>query len=407
MSIPVKNIEKEFLLKMLYDQRLPVILKKNKAEYILFLERQTKKELVFSANKPIDKLIKMEKLNFLFDYHGKIIIFTSALMQINGNMLTFAMPDYLYKDLDRMFPRVEVPAGMKIHFSFPEERLDLPFPRVMEYESGDTEDIFKNIDLKNFSIIVYQMSSLVKRIATAYKLVFFKDTKPSTLEELIVSKTGKAMYLPSVESGLPLEDPFPEKRIITKDIFKTYLESTGVSVSNFDELYLKYINSKADKGILSALWVPIPFQEYIIGYIFIWSSEKGKVPLEPKVIEIIYQYAKLLAQSLKVNDYFKDGKIRSDIFEEKIVDISITGLMFTCPPSDLSSLLLKGSNIIVKMIFEDKTLNVNAKITRRFNDDSLWHIGCRFMDMKKEDYKKLFEYIYNKPFTETDAKNLS
>jgi hypothetical protein len=35
------------------------------------------------------------------------------------------------------------------------------------------------------------------------------------------------------------------------------------------------------------------------------------------------------------------------------------------------------------------------------------YFGCRFLDVAPEDMRFLFEYIYGKPFTDSDASFLS
>ena len=40
MATPIKRIEKDFLLKVLFDEQIPVMVLYNKSEYTVFVEKQ-------------------------------------------------------------------------------------------------------------------------------------------------------------------------------------------------------------------------------------------------------------------------------------------------------------------------------------------------------------------------------
>jgi len=174
-----------------------------------------------------------------------------------------------------------------------------------------------------------------------------------------------------------------------------------------DDACSRFIKQKHDSGTLSDLWVPILFQEYVIGYIHIWINTEGKPPFDYGVIDTLYQFAKILAYSLKINGYFETGKLKNEPFEGKIIDISASGLLFTYPNSPLASTLLLDSELAVRLMAPRRTVNAKARIVRRYKDSIQGYFGCRFMEMAPEDLRFLFEYIYGKPFTDSDAGFLS
>jgi hypothetical protein len=99
--------------------------------------------------------------------------------------------------------------------------------------------------------------------------------------------------------------------------------------------------------------------------------------------------------------------MRNEPFEGKVIDISASGLLFAYPHSPLSTALLADTELSVKLIAPRRAINANAKIVRRYRDNSQGYFGCRFLDMAPEDLRFLFEFIYGKPFTDTDASFLS
>jgi hypothetical protein len=410
MATPIKRIEKDFLLKVLYDEQIPIMYLKNRTEYILTIEKPTKGQIFFKADRPVEGLKIRKKLDLMFDYRGQVIIFAVEITSIKDEHLVADAPEFLYKNLDRSFSRVTTPQDLQVQFTFLGDRYSLTYPKAPDYENGVVglgNDFIQSLDPKNLSGLIDQMAAWIKGYANGYKLVIFKDVKPETPEERIVAETGKTFYLPSTLAAFPKADPYPKKRLITEDMFKRYLESTGVDLQFVDDACTRFIKNKFDSGIFSDAWIPVLFQEYVIGYIHVWINKEGKLPFDYGVIDTLYQFAKILAFSLKVNGYFETGKLKNEPFQGKVIDISASGLLFAYPNSPLSAALLPDSELSVKLTAPRRMVNTNARIVRRYKDNSQGYFGCRFLDMEPEDMRFLFEYIYGKPFTDTDATFLS
>jgi hypothetical protein len=407
MATPIKRIEKDFLFKVLYDEQLPIMYLRDRTEYILILEKPVKTEMIFRPDRPVAKLKPRTKMDLIFDYRGQVIIFSAEVNLIKDDCIYCDIPDMLYKNLDRSFSRVATPPDISVQFTFLGDRYNLSFPKVMEFENETVGDFFSNLDSKNLSGLIEQMAGWIKNYANGYKLVIFKDQKPSSTEERIIAETGKTLYLPSTAGILPQVDPYPKKRIIVEEMFKRYLESTGVDPAYIDDACARFIKGKFENGIYSDAWIPILFQEYVIGYIHIWINKEGKLPFDFGVLDTLYQFAKVLAHSLKTNGYFEKGKLKNDPFEGKVIDISASGLLFAYPVSPLSSALLVDSELAVKVLTSRRMINASVKIVRRYKDAAQGYFGCRFLDMAPEDLRFLFEFIYGKPFTDADASFLT
>ena len=407
MATPVKLIEKEFLLKVLYDEQLPVIYHKDRLEYIFYLDKPVKSVLFFKTGQHIRKLRVRDNIELKFDYRGQVIIFTVEILTIKDTDITCTVPDFLYKNLGRSYSRVGLPPEMQVRFTFLGDRYDLSFPKLQQYDTVEMGNFIESIDPRNLSGLIDQMAAWIRNYASGYKLVLFKDVRPSTVDERIIAETGKALYLPTTKGGFPLTDPFPRKKIITEEMFFRYLETTGVGTGFLGAACARFIRAKVDEGIFSDAWIPILFHEYVIGYIHIWISDAGKPPFDYKVVETMFLFTKVLAHSLEINGYFEQGKIRNNFFDGKVIDISASGLLFTYHHSDLSSALLPETKLMVSIDTPDRDLAVNTEIIRRFKDSSHGYFGCQFSEMEQDDLRFLFEFIYGKPFTEFDAKFLA
>ena len=407
MATPVKRIEKEFHLKVLYDEQIPVMYLVSRTQYILMVEKPTKGQMFFKADRPIKGLKPGKKIDLMFDYRGQVIIFTALIISVNDEYITAEEPEYLFKNLDRSFSRVAIPTDLQVQFTFMGDRYSLSYPKVTEFEKLEASDFMKSYDPSNLSGLIEQMSVWIKSYASDYKLILFKNSKPTTHEGRLLSETGKSFYIPSTLGPLPAEDPYPKKRLITEDIFKRYLESCGINPKFLDDACARFIEKKHEKGIYSDLWVPVLFQEYVVGYIHIWIDKEGMPPLNYSMIDTVHQFSKILAYSLKINGYFESGKVKNEPFEGKIIDISASGFLFAYPLSALSSKLLLDSELSVQLKAERRAVNTNAKIVRSYKDNTQGYFGCRFVNIEPEDLRFLFEYIYGKHFTDKDAAFLT
>jgi hypothetical protein len=408
MATPAGRIEKEFLLKVLYDEDLPIMYNKDGTDHILTLEQPAKEALVLRPEKPIGKLKPHTKLGLLFDYRGQVIHFTAEITAVKDELIICKVPQALYKNLDRNYLRVDAPSDLKILFSFRGDRYNLSFPKIMEYENTGSDNFFQSLDRQNLSGLMKQMTPSLKKYSDGYRIVNFKDKKPETLEERILSETGKTLFLPSTVGSLPKTDPYPKKRIVTEDIFKRYMESTGVDSAFIDESYARFLRNKYNEGIFSDAWIPILFQEYVIGYIHIWINKEGRPPIDFSALDNIYQFAKVLAFSLEENGYFEYGKMHNESFEGRVLDISASGLLFAYPyGNSLSSTLLLGAELTVNIEAPNRSINVIAKIIRRFKDKTTGYYGCRYVNLVPEDMRFLFEHLYGRQIDDTDTAFLT
>jgi len=356
----------------------------------------------------LGKLKNNSKLPLLFNYRGQVIDFSVEILAQKDELIFCKTPDILYKNLDRNYLRVDTPSDMRILFTFRGDRYNLAFPKITEYENVLIDDLNRNLDPRNLSGLIRQITGLLGNFADGYKIINFKDRKPETIEERIVSETGKTLFIPSTAGFLPKTDPYPKKRIITEDLFKRYLETTGVGISFLDENCARFLRNKHSDGIYSDAWVPILFHEYVVGYIHIWVDKQGRLPFDFSVLDNVYQYAKVLAFALKENGYFEHGKVENEPFAGRVLDISASGLLFACPlGASLLTTLLIDAELTVIIETQKRNINVIAKIVRRFKDKSAGYFGCRFLNMQPEDTRFLFEHLYGRQIDASDTAFLS
>lgn len=407
MAVPVKNIEKDYFLRMLFDEKTPVVYLNDRAEYTLTLTAPAGKDLTFHLNRDIEKLKVRDRLDLMFSYRGKKIAFSVKVLNIRSPEITCTLPDFFYKDLDRSFSRVNIPPRMQVQFALQGVHYSLSFPKVLDYKNGDFDGKIQNSDPKSIAGLIEQLPLWIKKNVGLYKLVIFKNEKPALAEEQLIAETGKILFLPLCSDGFPQSDPTPGKRIITEEQYRLYLESTGMGETFINNACVRFIKTKLGDSIYSDIWVPILFHEFVIGYIHVWNDAEGKPPFEYSLVETLYQFAKVVAYSLKVNGFFEKGKLPNDSFEGNIIDISASGLLFSNSSAQLFSSLRSETKLSVNIITPDRSITTEAIIARRFRSNSFDCYGCRFDTLADGDLRHLFECIYGIPFTDADANFLS
>lgn len=404
MATPIKRIEKDFLLKVLFDEQIPIMLHFGKSEYVLTVAQAPKHDIRFKPNAAVVGLKAGGRLDLMFDYRGQTITFSATTEDIKDGLIVAEAPEFLYKNLSRSYSRVLSPADLRVSFSFHGDRYLLAFPKLQDFEPMEEPGYSEQFDPKNIKELISQLSVWALEVASGHKLVMFKDSKPAALEEKILAETGKVLFLPSTQTDLPQVDPFPKGRIITEDQFRRFLESSGIDRLSVDQAVGRFLKAKRDMSVYSDVWVPILFQEYVIGYIRVWIDSVGKPPFDYSIIETLTQFAKILAFSLKEQGYFKAGQVKKEVFQGKVIDVSASGLLFAYPQSALAEALLPDSDLDVQLGTPRRVINVGARIVRRYKDSRLHYFGCRYSEIAPEDLRFLFEHIYGKPFTDAETQ---
>jgi hypothetical protein len=418
MATPVKWVEKDFILRALYFDAIPVICFKERAEYTLMLEKPAGRELVFRPDQPISKLKVGNRLNLMVDFRGQILSFTVRVTGVKDGLIkkgivVCAAPGVLYRNLNRLYSRIAIPSEMEVRIAFLENRFNL-FPRLTTAmpDAAEAEAFSPDTDYRNLPAIINQLSEWIKQNASGHKLVNFKDSKPARVEELVLAETGKALFIPSSRENIPEADPDPRGRIITRSMFMRYLESTGLDPDQAEAAREQLFQEKRNSGVVSDAWVPMRYQEYVIGYIHAWSDTnitstgQAAPPLDHNAIDRLYHFANTIIGSLKTLGYFDKAQMDNAPFEGEVVDISVSGLLFACPLARVSPYLTEDSELKVTFTFPQREFDLSATITRYYQDSDTRYLGCCFKNVPPADARYLFEFIYGKPFADGGVRFL-
>jgi hypothetical protein len=409
MATTIQRIEKEFFLKVLYDEQTPIVCLRSRREYTLIMDKPAGTGLSLKAERHIPGLYPRKKLRLMAYLGGTALTFSVEIISVKHGPeyihILAKPPQYLYKNLERAYARIPGPSNLQLHVSYTGERYVLDYPKTAEFQAPDAiSQAMLRMNPQNFTGLVAQIGAWIKGFAAGYKLILFSDAKPASIEERLLAQTGKTLYLPAAREGeFPQADPFPQGRIITEDAFRRFLENAGTEPDELDGAVSRFLQDKADAGIRAEAYVPILFYEYAAGYLYVWCGDEEKRPFDYEVLSILFEFAAALAFSLKENGYFEGGHLDGKPLKGNIVDISVSGLLFTSPLGAWTSMLEPGDELSVKLTTPGRTIECGAVIARRYWDRLLTCFGCRFTGMNPADLRFLFEFLYGRPFTGGDA----
>jgi len=398
MSKLVKRIEKDVLLKVLSSERIPLTCYRGRSEYKMYLISGTKDDIVFVASKPIDDLNVDEKISLGFNYHGEFMLFQVNVLEIHSGGIDFNIvcniPDSIRRNLDRSHLRIQPGSNISVKVSFVDDRYTFPLPRLRKYS-------YRKGDFAKFNFVGNEVEKIVSSKGYEYTLKIFENGELSEMEEKVIAHTGKTLFIPQMESGIPEDDISNKGMIITTDLFVRYLfADQGIEGEVAEAVKGLFLHEKENTGVTSDAWVPILFQEYAIGYIRIFLKDKGKPPISNSDLELLHLYADLMAQSLENNGDFDKMKMEKIKFDTFVHDISGSGILFSCLLPEITPKLIPGCYINLTLTTNERLMELKAVVVRLFFNNDTIYVGCQFKDMTDEDSEYLVSYIYS----DLDAK---
>ncbi len=406
MAIPVKRVEREFLLRAACDEKQEVFMSAGGSEWKVRLSEVKDKSITFRHKAPLDLFRKGTVLDFTFLVRGQTVAFRSHVKEAGEHIVTTEMPETVWKNLSRRYPRLAPPPELSVSFSFKGERYTLAFPSSNAFDPVEEPEPNPDFDPKDIKRLMQEFYRKVAKIASDRAVVMFKKRGPEGVEEELLTRNGRIYYLPTAIGGVPAVDPYSSRRILTRDDFLELFGERGVEPGYREDELSRFERAKRSDGILSELKIPILFQEYVVGYVHILNRQPGKAPFDLVVLDTFAQFTKVLAYSLKINGYFRNAPRRKSGIPAETIDLSAGGILFGSAEESLQKALLEGSEIVVALSTGKRVLSAGGVVRRRFLDDRGAFYGIAFTHIAPEDFRYLFEYLYGRPFTDDDATSI-
>lgn len=390
MSKLVRRIEKEFFLKAMYDEQLPVSYYRDRENHIMFLALPPEHILIFRLQEPWGNRSLPKTISLTFSFHGVPMLFHAGVIEARGFTISCGIPEEIRKNLDREHARVALPEGASAHISFWGDRYSLAFPRLRRYHSVRTKPA-------DIATVKEQTERLAKARGYSYRLSVFENRPEAPgREECILAHTGKTIFLARVNEGFPKKETGGKNRTVTQDVYRRYLlETSGIGDKAAQTAEARFFHEKLASGVVSDVWVPILFQEYTVGCIRMWHCSPEKNPIDCRETEILYRFADAVAHELKEKGVFNKMRLADGPFPATVQDISASGILFTCPSPDICLKLMPDCELKITLSGGQHGIDLRAVINRVYREGPALFIGCRFRDMQARDIAGIFEFLYS------------
>ncbi|MCL2792394.1 MAG: PilZ domain-containing protein [Spirochaetaceae bacterium] len=401
MGIETNRIETEFILKSISDKAILVTIqmkKKNVSGKVISYKLE--KSITIQLSQEDKKLLNADdKVNIYFSYFNHVMNFSVTITEITDKHIVLSYPQKIYKNLSRKYVRVAPPENSKIVFSMKGEKFQLDFPKTEEFNAVDYPEFnAEGFSINNISQLVNDFKKKILEAVSNVNIITYRKQKPEAIEEILLALSGKVLYIPSVNKELSLFFEIENIPILTRDTIDSYVPDA--------QKLLKESNSeKYLKGIHSELYCPILYLEYVVGYIHLQNKGLKQTKIKNDIIEYTHQFSKILAFSLKVSGYFNQGKTEvQERYENTIVDISASGLLFESNSKKLEKSIFLYSDIKIELIFGNKNIPVTSRVMRKFKNGDNTFFGLIFLEMDLKDFEYLFYLVYGREITEEDRE---
>lgn len=403
MANEINRIEKKFIIQNIEEKDLPVSIHANKKEILAFIESMEKEQLRLKANPgEWDDLHQGQKVQVFFSYFTHVMTFQTSVREVNGRSCTVDFPEGMYKNLQRKYERIETPDNISITFTYKGAAVQLDYPKIDEFTMVDEPEVSHDFDMSSIVNLVSSFRDKAKNICDSNAIVMFKDKKPQTYEEKLISHTGRSLVILSTHQPFIEIDPYPEGRIITKRILARYEESLGTSPSIMDANISLIREEKKRKNIAAEIYSPILYQEYVVGYVFVVNKSTKPKPFDISVFDFVYEFSRALAYSLKTNGYFEAATPAADKLTADIIDVSASGVFFALDEKTFPEAMLLQSDIPLYLTIEDRQINTTSRIIRRFKGEGAYYYAAQFIKIDDKDFKYLYQHLYGKPYKEDE-----
>jgi hypothetical protein len=306
-----------------------------------------------------------EPVSVYFDFRGQGFVFESTIRKVDKTGLEVVYPENMYRGLSRRWPRVAPPQELSVDLLLPDGGLKLDCPLSREYVEVDLPASQGGLSTESLASLIDSFRVKAEGVSDENRVVMFKEGKgPSDVGEEFAAAMGRALFVPSILSGLPLADPYPEGRIITKDEVQKFEDDALISRA---QRLREFFEDRSRAGLAAALWCPVRYFRYTIGVVYLASRADSKRDFDFQTLDFAWDFAGLLAWHLKRYGYYDRGESVEAPRRSAVVDASPTGFLIGLGAGQPR--LRPGARLKLLVGFSGGQRRCDGRVVRRFEKD--------------------------------------
>lgn len=398
MGKEIKRIEQEFIYKYLKDHKVELYIQLYKHQITGCLSDFSDKQLTINTTSEAETFLKKrDEIKLFFNFHGAKHIFKARIIKINHAQLILTPPSLVLKDLQRKYERIHSGEEITISFMLKEKKVTLNFP-VIDVNSPLRDLVIpQEVSNQNMTELIKEFKISLQGTVETNQIIMMRNKVPSTYEEILMSKTGKILWIPDVQKGLQ------DQRLYPTDLLTTYRDIQEAEENlSAEQALVKFkmaLQTKKDRASYSQLYCPIFYNYYFIGYVYLSNGISLKKIIDYKMVKHTYDFTKILCYSLESNHYFETTQKETNFHDLPIIDISASGLLFGHTSATLPQELLLHKTLDFTITIHNRPIALSARVMRKFRDSNYNYFGIEFNNITPEDFRFLYEYIYGNSYT--------
>ena len=395
MASEIKRIEREFILKNLIDSRSPLEVHLGAERLQAFIEKMDERFVWLRLHDDVFPS-SIQTITLFFRFRNNAMTFTTRVIEAIDDLAQIEQPEELFRDLSRSFERIKAPSGVSVSFLFKGQQVKLDYPDSEQYEPAEAPDFDPGFDVERISELLKAFRQKATEFASENKIVMFRERRPESFAEQLLSSTGKIVVLPFHTGEAHIRDADIRERLLTQDEVIAHQSDAGEDMFTVLERVGRIVEANRERNIWHELYCPILYRQYVVGYLYLMRAGANQERFEPGAFSFVLDFSRSLAYSLKVNGYFKAEPIIDEFGEAQLIDISGSGLLFSYPADGPDILLYTDLDLRIRM--GDTTIPVRGRVMRKFNDGDRVYIAIQFMQLDPDDMELLFQHIYGEEY---------
>jgi hypothetical protein len=389
VAVRIDRVEREFILSTAAEAKTKVRLRAEGRSLKSRVAEFDARGVGFAIEGVGASFQPREQVSVSFDFRGQAVAFDAPVMQSSKGLLFLELPEAMYRSLARRWTRVRKPKNLSVDFILPEAELSLDCPVSDEWVEVELPELRAGLDSRSLVALVDSFKEKARTIASEGRVVMYKDRGPADIAEEMATRIGRILYVPSTSGSLPLADPYPGGRIVTREMAEDF--EGPVALAQGSKLSA-YLAERAVGGLHSGLWCPIVYYHYAVGIVHVANGPDHPRALDFGAVDLAWEFSRILAWFLKRHGYFAEAVGGKASKRGSIVDASPAGILAVLPAG--GPRIDQGSVIRLRLGLKDKGIVCSGKVARRYDEGDLRFCGIAFMDLSAQDRALLSLDLY-------------
>jgi hypothetical protein len=394
VAVRIDRVEREFILGSAAETKTEAKLRTAGRSMKCRVASFKGEGLSFTLPSDAASFVPRERVSVCFDFRGQAVAFEASVLSSASGLVELRLPEAMYRSLSRRWPRVSAPKDFSVEFLLPDSQLSLSCPESETWSDVELPELREGLDSKSLVALIDSFKAKASEIASEGRVIMYKDRGPGDVAEEMASRLGRSLYVPSTSGPLPMVDPYPSGRIITREIAEEFEGPAAVAQGSKLSSYLR---GRALEGLKSGLWCPVVYYRYAVGMVVMSNGPEKPRALDFGAVDLAWEFSRILAWFLKRHGYFADSDAAAGPRKGGIIDASPAGLLAALPGGSGQGgfpSIPQGSVLRLRLSLKAKSIVCSGKVARRYEEGGMSYCGIAFMDLSAQDMATLSLGLY-------------